>query len=848
MLSRRVLIVVGVAAGLWLVAAHGMPADLGSCATRYGELTVQHWLTVDTLRQIERLLFYRNEMEGDSKRGQRFRELQAAADEVERALNRAYDQYGALFQAKSAAGADSLNEQLARIAGEELRIQRDSQRMLSDSGRDAAGDAFIATPVKDDQLRPAADTSALIDEKFRPKRILFGSTGHVGDDRILPLKFDFGSGVYSFYVPMAGRDELQVKKPTDGWTDDVHRWMHAHGMGHHYWAGVYNNQKTYVADWFVKEFGNDEDVWLRTMDGKELRSDKGGFGQPNIWNANVRDYIRNYCETQAHYFHDDPTLVCYDYTGEPHPYAMNPPGQPQYSGYNVTAVDAFRDCLKRKFATIEALNRAWNTSYKSFASIDPPADPYVKLPEKATPLSYEFERFRCQSQTDYWKLVYDAYRKYDARKPIEAHASMYMSGWPAQAMDAYQMLREGVADWIDMHQNNFSPNLPEQIYLYSLCRLTGRTPVEFEYIWTFPRTGAFDEKSESDFRATCAASVWRNLVWGKRVLVFFDFYYEWPGYRNGLFDKDRGYSILRSSACTIPAIKRQALRFSDILLNTEIERPPIVVLQPSASVWNSPPIHPHDGFSFHTGAAMRIHELLFPRNYPFLYVPEEAVLEDGYELSQHRVIVLPQGPYQRERMTDVLLEWVRNGGTLICSGVPGIWTPYGEDDRRLIEQVFGKSDVADTAHGNWQWKWRLVERRPGAESIRVDNNGEVMYARARFGKGELLVATNGFETSEQRAEFYSTVDRAIGARPAVCTHDGFELTIRSGNRGRFLCVLNPDTRTTRDETVTLAGSFRKCTDLGVGSGVPVPVDVRGGKTELHLRLHPGESTVIELKP
>ncbi len=482
----------------------------------------------------------------------------------------------------------------------------------------------------------------------------------------------------------------------------------------------------------------------------------------------------------------------------------------------------------------------------NFDAINPPPDPYVRLPEKASPLSYEFELFRCQSQTDYWKLVYDAYREHDSKKPIEAHASMYMSGWPAQAMDAYQMLKTGVADWIDMHQNNFPPNLPEQIYLYSICRLTGKVPVEFEYIWTFPRTGPFDESRESDFRATCEASVWRNLVWGKQVLVFFDFYYDWPGYHNGLFDKNLGYSILRPSACVIPAVKRHALRFSDVLLHTEVDEPPIIVLQPSSSVWNSPPIHPHDGFSFHTGVAMKVHDLMYPHNYPFLYVPEEAVLSDGYQLSKHRVIILPQAPYLPTAMTDALLAWVRNGGTLISVGVPGIWTPYGESDLRLVNQVFGKSQVSDLDHGKWRWKWQLRERRPEIETVSSDAAGNVTMARARYGKGTVLIATNGFDASDSRKQFYSALDRALGQRPARCSHDAFELCTRSGSNGRFLCVLNPDTRETREDNVIVQGSYPASRDLGVGSGVPMPGVVRNGETQFKLRLRPGESTVIAL--
>jgi hypothetical protein len=272
------------------------------------------------------------------------------------------------------------------------------------------------------------------------------------------------------------------------------------------------------------------------------------------------------------------------------------------------------------------------------------------------------------------------------------------------------------------------------------------------------------------------------------------------------------------------------------------------VLQPSASVWNSPPIHPHDGFSFHTGAAMKVHDLLFPRNYPFLYVPEEAVLSDGYELSKHRVIILPQAPYLPVAITDALLAWVRKGGTVISAGVPGIWTPYGEDDLRLVNEVFGKSRVTDTDHGKWRWKWELLERRPGIETLSKDADSNVLLARARHCQGSVLIATNGFDSPEDRKQFYHSLDAAIGQRPVSCAHDAFELTLRAGKSGRYLCALNPDTREIREDALTVAGNFRGSEDMGIGIGVPLPVDVRDGETRFKLRLHPGESTVIHLKP
>jgi hypothetical protein len=198
-------------------------------------------------------------------------------------------------------------------------------------------------------------------------------------------------------------------------------------------------------------------------------------------------------------------------------------------------------------------------------------------------------------------------------------------------------------------------------------------------------------------------------------------------------------------------------------------------------------------------------------------------------------------------MTDALMSWVRKGGTLISAGVPGIWTPYGEDNLGLVSEVFGKSQVSDIDHGKWRWKWHLHERRPGVKTIQDDAAGNVLLAQARYGQGAVLIATNGFDSPDQQ-QFYQALDAAIGQRPARCVHDAFELTIRSGNDGRYLCVLNPDTRGTREDQLIVTGKYAGIEDLGIGSGVSISADLRDGETRFNLRLHPGESTVLLLKP
>src|SRR5439155_8421097 len=107
-----------------------------------------------------------------------------------------------------------------------------------------------------------------------------------------------------------------------------------------------------------------------------------------------------------------------------------------------------------------------------------------------------------------------------------------------------------------------------------------------------------------------------------------------------------------------------------------------------------------------------------------------------------------------------------------------------------------------------------------------------------FGKGKVLLSIESFNTPELRQLFYDTLDDAVGERPFRCANNLFELVLRENkHRERFLFVLNPHTRDRREDTIVIAGRFAQCTDLGIGSGVPLPVSLTDSETKFKLRLH-----------
>src|SRR5689334_12434362 len=101
--------------------AGSLASDLPSCAAKYGELMVDHQLTVATMRQLERLLYYQAKLADQVVPGSHYRELEDELAKTDHDLQNAAKLYAALYKSPSNDGIEKLTADLNKIARDTAR-------------------------------------------------------------------------------------------------------------------------------------------------------------------------------------------------------------------------------------------------------------------------------------------------------------------------------------------------------------------------------------------------------------------------------------------------------------------------------------------------------------------------------------------------------------------------------------------------------------------------------------------------------------------------------------------------------------------------------------------------------
>jgi len=504
-------------------------------------------------------------------------------------------------------------------------------------------------------------------------------------------------------------------------------------------------------------------------------------------------------------------LVCAEPTGS----AMTE------TGFNRSAVAAFREKLTQKFRTIAALNKAWNTSYPTFEEIDP------RQYSSARPngLMYEFELFRHEGYFEWVDLMKASLKEHlpDAVLLNDFHNALdrpFDSG-----IDAVGMFKS--YDVVGNHYYGKHASQPLWMHrlLDSLRKAYGTALGNFEWIGDVRCPDIFDQDA---FKACGLMDMFEQMAWGRSMLAIW--YGGSAGFAEGgqYWAPNLGQSILRYSTTYIPIGRLRFRRFGQIALTYPTVAPKVAIMEPTTSYLNG--IHVRDTME-------EVSVALGERQWNFGYIHEHALLEGAQSLDGIETLIVPRGVCLKPETSETLLAWLRRGNTLIALLPPGLLDQYGQPDGSLLRAAMGEV------------RWALNEdfteaTAEGAEAaISAVADDQCKLVRAQCGKGLLAVytASDPFPHDHLLDLVKEHTPRDVSTASGL-----FRIVLRESDKHLYLFVVNPDLYDAQEDEIVLAGEHPDAVDLGCDVAFPVKSRVSDGTTRLRLRLAPGEGTVVRV--
>lgn len=228
-------------------------------------------------------------------------------------------------------------------------------------------------------------------------------------------------------------------------------------------------------------------------------------------------------------------------------------------------------------------------------------------------------------------------------------------------------------------------------------------------------------------------------------------------------------------------------------------------------------------------------------NFGFIF---EIPLDEGKQkLAGIKTIVMPLGVCLEPAISDKLLNWIKEGGTLISILPPGVYNQFGQKDDRITKTVMGNIEYELNAKYD-KMKILKLDKNSNVSETQIKDNGS--YIKADYGKGKLIILTNASPVPEDA--LMNLVSEAT-PRDYFVKNQSFRVVVRKSDKYLYAFIVNPDYYDVKEDTVVVAGSFKSVVDLGTEKlAFPVPVNRLKKSTKFKLRLAPGEGTVIRLEP
>jgi hypothetical protein len=621
-------------------------------------------------------------------------------------------------------------------------------------------------------------------------------------------------------------------KPQTGQLDKVLRLCRQHG---------------YVCDIGIepageaaRALGNQEEFFLHNATGGWS---PGGncHNTVNLWHPEVRRVTQAFLENLARHYAQEPAVLSYEMTNEPsltieqhvHGYEYRPDG---VGCYSPPARAAWQAWLQERYGTVTELNRRWRTAHAAFADIAPPADLRPPLPVRGdqavdTGALHDFQCFRAAGHAAWFRLCLEAFQRGGSGKAV---ISQFYSG-PMERKDAAVDLRALAeeAPWDIYGTHDWPGDRPavESLYAVSMNRRARRPHWEDEFIWS-----QWEKKGtpEPVLRAALERNLWRQIAWGKRGISLFNLESEWAhdsaeNWNNSLLNIEADLEVPRYCTGVIPTLERKVNGFKDILYQTELGPVEVAILRPTASTLVAAP----DERVRNEGTAIAAH-LLRGHAVPLL-IPEEHLLATPDALAGVALLVAPWAIHVPVAVQEVILAWVRAGGTLVASGPCGLFDEHGNPAGLVLRASLGPTLA---------WTY---DAAPELWTATQDGAPTASLLRAACGQGQVVILREPFLTPERLGWLDAELRTAIPTPWLETALPNLEILPRQNAAGEaFLFVTNLDARAACQGQLSVRGEYPTVVDLTCEARPRIAVVTADGKTRLPVRLAPGGALFLRL--
>lgn len=551
----------------------------------------------------------------------------------------------------------------------------------------------------------------------------------------------------------------------------------------------------------------------------------------------------------------------------------------------------FRDWLRHKYGSLDALNEAWYRRYTSWDEVEPN--------RLSTILSY----------TDYidWKtfiqdkLAEDLRARYEAVKSVapDRVATSHAAGvglfssphwWEGQP-DDWKMARQ-----VDYYGTSFYPkhsafvdrDAPWRAALLDFARSFG---------YGGGRPGFWIGELQAGF-GTIALNVspavtpddlrvwtWSALARGAKGIHYYAWYPMSSGYESGGFGMIRLDGTLTERSRVAGEIARVVDRNQDLFLKARPPRTEVAVIY-------NPLAHFVGGRQRQTAyggpqgevagierdSLLGVHRAMFGLNVPLDFVHIDELSQPL--LRQYRLVIFPYPVMFPEKAAALLREYVRGGGALVAEARLGWNNEKGHAAETIpgmgLAEATGcrEKSVSTGSEGSIGLRWtseELAGLEPGAvlpgrwyqevlepsvpqaRVAAVYDDGAPAAVLSSYGSGKTLMlgsfvaAAHQSKPSEAAERLYWALLRWAGVElPAVATGGPVEVRFLESGHERVLFAFNHGRDKVEPAISLLAQGRYRGVDLVTNT--PVALESDGRHVRLGRALNPGEVWVVRLTP